>query len=382
MPYLVAKRGVKRYQANVMVKGIRRQKLFPDRSRRSLADAIEWEEQEAARIRHRLETGTAYLDIEKWADEYLDFAEKEFVKKTFEGKQAACRRFSEHSGIQPDDPIDAMARVVCRAFLKKQNLARGGNAANKDRKNLAAGWNWGKDNYEEDWPEIPNPFEAVKKFKEKRHPRYIPPEDDFWAAYSVTVDQDRVMLLAYLHLAARKRELFRLTRSDLDFSNSRVRLWTRKRKDGQLDYDWLPMTTELEAALRWWVKELVEIPDWDGEHVFINLNPNKPNLPYYGTAFRQRRAFTQRLCKQASVRYFDYHAIRHLTAIILYKAGYSVGHIQTVLRHKNPTTTERYLKRLGLELVRDPMETGLRLPARVISFKPLKTEKTSKTANF
>ena len=215
-----------------------------------------------------------------------------------------------------------------------------------------------------------NPFEAVSKFKEKRHPRYIPPEDDFWAVYNISVDQDRVLLLSYLHLAARKAELFRLKRSDLDFSNCRVRLWTRKREDGQWDYDWLPMTTELTAALQWWVKELIETPDWDGEHVFINLNPVKPNLCYYGKPFTKRRNFTKRLCERAGVKYFDYHSIRHLTAIVLYRAGCTVGHIQTVLRHKNPTTTERYLKRLGLELVRDPMEDGLKLPAKIISFKP------------
>jgi hypothetical protein len=36
--------------------------------------------------------------------------------------------------------------------------------------------------------------------------------------------------------------------------------------------------------------------------------------------------------------------------------GYSVATIQALLRHKSPGTTERYLKTLGLEHVRDAVE--------------------------
>jgi len=39
-----------------------------------------------------------------------------------------------------------------------------------------------------------------------------------------------------------RSEIFRLTWADVDFANSRVRLWTRKRTGGTFDYDWLPMT--------------------------------------------------------------------------------------------------------------------------------------------
>jgi integrase len=56
------------------------------------------------------------------------------------------------------------------------------------------------------------------------------------------------MLLAYLHLAARRNELFQLRWEDVDFGEAKVRLHTRKRQDGSLEYDWLPLTDELYNA--------------------------------------------------------------------------------------------------------------------------------------
>ena len=81
-------------------------------------------------------------------------------------------------------------------------------------------------------------------------------------------------------------------------------------------------------------------------------------------------------CERAEVTPFGWHAIRHLTASILYRAGYSVSHIQKVLRHKNPNTTEKYLKTLGIEDVRQSLEYGLKRkdePAQVIDFETKKT---------
>ena len=47
--------------------------------------------------------------------------------------------------------------------------------------------------------------------------------------------------------------------------------------------------------------------------------------------------------------------IRHLSASILYSLGYEVAVIQAILRHKSPSTTERYLRSIGLERVQDAL---------------------------
>ena len=49
------------------------------------------------------------------------------------------------------------------------------------------------------------------------------------------------------------------------------------------------------------------------------------------------------LCKKADVKYFRYHALRHLGASILDRANVNIGSIQRLLGHENRITTEIYL---------------------------------------
>ena len=51
--------------------------------------------------------------------------------------------------------------------------------------------------------------------------------------------QDKVMLFAFHHLAARRNEIFSIKWPDVDFDNNQIRLWTRKRKGGHKESDWL-----------------------------------------------------------------------------------------------------------------------------------------------
>jgi integrase len=78
----------------------------------------------------------------------------------------------------------------------------------------------------------------------------------------------------------------------------------------------------------------------------------------------------KRLCKRAKVRLFGFHAIRHLTATILAYEGLSLPEVQAILRHSNPNTTARYIKRLGVQVntldrVFDKIETPKVIPFEV-----------------
>ena len=61
------------------------------------------------------------------------------------------------------------------------------------------------------------------------------------------------------------------------------------------------------------------------------------------------------LCKRAGVRYFRYHAFRHLGASTLDRANVNIGSIQRILGHENRTTTEIYLHSIG-EAEREAMQ--------------------------
>lgn len=246
---------------------------------------------------------------------------------TFSEKRLVFRLLFQK--VDPNLPAGGPALGKALNHLQEQAKKRSGHAANKDRKNLIAAWNWGKKCIE-NFPNL-NPC-LVEKFPEVRTPRYVPPERDFWKVYDMAKEQDQIMLLAFLHLAARRGELFRLTWEDIDFGENRVRLWTRKRQDGSYEFDWLPMTDDLFNAL------LKQRQKSGSEWVFTN--------PETGGAYHYRQHWMRKLCGRAGVRHFGMHAIRHLTASILARSNVPMIQIQGILRHKSLATTERYIQRL------------------------------------
>lgn len=356
MPSKIKKHGKIKWLGCVKKFDTRKQKLFATRS-----EALEWE----VKTRKELEQGCQKirtLSLGEWATEYLNYAQAKFATKTYKEKQTVFRLFFEK--VKPESPVDTFLPRHALAYLQGQAEVRGGNASNKDRKNLVAGWNWGIKYY--NFPML-NPFLVVDRFSEIRNPRYIPPEEDFWKVYGVAQGQDKIMLQCYLHLAARRSEIFRLTWADIDFVNASIRLGTRKRKDGTLEYDWLPMTSGLKAALmKWWDKRPIK----DTEYVFVCLEETPFCREYYGKPFLKRQHLMSRLCKRAKVKPFGFHAIRHFTASVLFHEGQSLAVIQAVLRHKSPSTTERYLRKLGLENTREALEGVFkkRGPGKVIPF--------------
>jgi len=369
MPCRIMKRGKLRYRASVTVRGITRQHLFPDATKKSYRKAVAWENKERTEIEEELsQIGMVSLVMSEWTNEYLADAENRFVLDTLKEKKSAFTRFFTEMGIKETFPIEGITLTMCRTFLMKQAQERSGYAANKDRKNLGAAWKWGLQNLD-GWPKGENPFLSVKKYPETRSPRYVPAEENYWKVYKKAKGQDKIMLLAFLHLAARRSEVFRLTWDDVDFNDSRIRLWTQKRECGNREFDWLPMTADLQDALMKWKEEQITKSGLKTDHVFVCLDDTPFCEEYYGKPFKVRQHFMERLCERAGVKPFGFHAIRHLSASVLYKKGYSISIIQAILRHRNPNTTARYLRSLGLEETRKALEEGLKGPAKVLPFR-------------
>lgn len=327
-----------------------------------------WEVETRAEMKKQPETTTRMesLKLSDWARDYLDDVKCHNSKKTYEEKVGAFRRLA--SFFKGDILVAGLTVSHSRNFLQKQFKDRSGYSANKDRKNLSRAWEWGKDNLD-GFPAGSNPFRAIRRFPEIRNERYIPPESDFWAVYELGNDQDRVMLLCFLHLGARRGEIFRMRWNDVDFRNGLIRLSTRKTKDGSMRIDPVKMSEALRNQLLiWWEKR----PFKSSEYVFTMLDDGFSRLHSPGEPFLQRRHFLKRMCERAGVKPFTWHSLRHLSAVIMYKdGGQKVSRVQKHLRHQRPTTTDRYLASLGLDL--DEMAEAVEVfnnrgPAKVIPF--------------
>lgn len=303
----------------------RKQKIF-----RSKKEAKERESQMLRKEESANQyNGTLTISLHEFAVRYLDYSETKHARKTYKEKVYTFKVLLK--SLPPEKNVCDIHRGDILDHLKNQAKNRSGYAANKDRKNLIAAWNWAIE-YIEDFP-IKNPFK-IAKFSEVRTHRYIPTIEDYWKVLEhAESDQDRVMLLCYLHLAARRNEIFCLRWQDVDLNNRKVKLYTRKRRDGSLEYDWLPLTDHL-------FQEIAKHKGRSENQEWVFPNP-KNNFPYV-----TRLKWMKRICIAAEVKPFGLHSIRHLTASILIQQKVSLIDIQTILRHKNITTTQRYIHRL------------------------------------
>jgi integrase len=329
MPYKRKKKNKVEWIADVMRQGKRYYKIFDTKTK-----AIAWESEIRKAPEKDLMTPSESLTLLDWATKYLEFSKVKFTAYTFDEKKSVFKRFFKQ--VDPSSPVENLRPVQVLNYLRAQATKRSGYAANKERKNLLAAWNWGIK-----YLNLPSPNPCMtERFPENRQNRYVPPESDFWKVYEVLEGQDKLMMLAYLHLAARRSELFRLKWEDVDFAGQKARIGTRKRLGGSLEYDWLPMTDELFNAM------VVHRQSANTEWVFPNLDNGEP--------FKVRQKHMKRICQAAGVKHFGLHAIRHLTASILAQEDVPMVTIQRILRHKQLTTTERYIR--GLEPVRPALE--------------------------
>jgi integrase len=308
--------------AQVRKGGMRQEKIFQTKK-----EAQEWEVQQRKLPADKWEKETSTTCLHEWASEYMEFSTNKHSSQTYKEKRGVFQRL--FLDVDPTMPVERLARGQVLKHLQKQNQKRSGYAANKDRKNLIAAWNWGIK-----YMGLPNmnPF-LVDRFPEVRSPRYTPTERDFWAVYDLSEGQNKVMLLAFRQLVARRKEIFELKWKDIDFNESTVRLWTKKRKNGDLECEELPMDEDLATALQkhWQTSH--------GEWVFTD--------PETGLPYSARRRWMPQACKRAGVKPFGVHAIRHLSSSVLAHNNVPMVQIQGVLRHKNLATTERYIRRLS-----------------------------------
>ena len=188
-----------------------------------------------------------------------------------------------------------------------------------------------------------NPTSGIEFFPIEKRKKYVPPKEDVLKLIATGDPEAQQYLWCIVLTAARVGEINQLTWDDIDFDRNLVTLWTRKRKGGNREPRSVPMIQKLHAILchRFELRN-PEIP-W----VFWHTYWDRKAAGWVSGPYGERKKLMATLCARAKVKYFRYHALRHLTASVLDDIGVPIGVIQRILGHQNRRTTEIYLHTIG-----------------------------------
>lgn len=95
--------------------------------------------QKELKKRNILQTPT--ISLIEFSIRYLDYSKTRYSAKTYAEKRIAFKKLLK--SITPELSIEYIHKGDILEHLRLQFKTRSGNAANKDRKNLIAAWNWG-----------------------------------------------------------------------------------------------------------------------------------------------------------------------------------------------------------------------------------------------
>ena len=284
--------------------------------------AVLWEAEKRQEVNARPPKEIPMLSFQELATADLDDIRPRMQLNTVRQKAFVYRSFLAFLGA--DVPVVIITTKQISDYLNNRAAKDGSKAANRDLRDLKALYNWG---LRQEIIEGKNPCNPIEKYPEEPYRPYIPPPEDIDKVRLVATADERDFLDSIYHLLARKSEVIRLTWEDVNFEQRWVRLYTRKRRGGQLQEDYLPMNETLYKVLfsRW-------------------KRRDKENPNIFTCSGRQLRYMMETLCRRAGVKPFGLHAIRHHVSSILNDSGKaSMKQIQKLLRHRRQTTTETYL---------------------------------------
>jgi integrase len=239
--------------------------------------AVLWEAKKRQEVNARTLKEIPMLSFQELATAYLDDIRARMRLNTVRQKAFVYRSFLASLGA--DVPVAIITTKQISDYLNVRAAKDGAKTANRDLRDLKALYNWG---LRQEVIEGRNPCNPIEKYPEEPYRPYVPsPEDIDKVRIAATADE-RDFLDAIYHLLARRSEVVRLTWEDVNFEQRWVRLYTRKRRGGELQEDYLPINDTLYNVLhnRW------KRRDKTSPHVF----------QFSG---RQLRSMMEKLCKRA-----------------------------------------------------------------------------------
>ena len=311
--------------------------------------AYQWEGEQRRRLEAPpLPAEIPTVSFQGLATMYLDDCELRMQHNTYRAKRFCYRRFLAHLGA--DMAVDRITKKGVSDFLQQRAQKDGNTASNRDRKDLASLFHWAsrKDLTTAD------PTRGLENYPETRSLRYVPPIQDIAAVRLVAKGDESDLIETLYFTAARLGEVARyrpdsgakaITWDDVNFEKGWIRLWTRKRRGGELEEDRLPLSPSLKALLE---------RRWKGLGRASLAQDQKITTPlHYVFKFQEKelRGLMARLCGLAKVTPFTFHGIRHHVLSVLNDSGkLSLKQVQLWARHKRQATTEIYLRSMrGLE---------------------------------
>lgn len=310
----------------------RGQRYWSEARFRTEAQAKRAEREELDRLDEQLDNPQTDISFFDLCQRRLDYLKTASTKTYYRHNKDTLKRALAFFG---DTPASQITRSMVQDFLveRANDLQDNGHdlyGVNKDIRHLKACFNYGADELEAD---IRNPVRKIKFFAVEQAVKYIPPDADIAAVLLKATPFQQAYILTIKNTLARSIEINRLKVEDVDFHNGQVRLWTKKSKSQNLTSRLVGMNKELKATLKGWFKKRDKRVPW----VFYNS---------IGRELEYQRWLPD-LCKQAKVKHFGFHSLRHRGASLLLKEKRMDIHtLMEILGHNNLTTTQKYIQSL------------------------------------
>jgi integrase len=245
---------------------------------------------------------------------------KGLAHNTIRQKGFVFKSFMDFLG--QDMPADQIDKATIKDYLKVRAQLSGNCAANRDKKDLKALFSWA-DN--EDIMFFRNPCRRIPDFPEDQYEPYVPSKADVLKVKLVSTGDEKDFLDCIHYLIGRRREIQYLRWRDINFQTGWADLFTRK-KGGGLKRMPKPMNNSVKNILERRRKKA-----------------NKAEVYVFSYTVRELDKMMPRLCREADVPPFGFHALRHYAASSLLESGCSIKEIQFLLGQERASTTEKYL---------------------------------------
>jgi len=283
---------------------------------------------------------TGFLNL---VNQRLDHVKTRNSQRHYEEYRYVARRWVARWG---DQECSQISRDMIEDFV----LARfkvSAHTANKEIRYLRATFNFG---VKRDLIAA-NPTRGIDFFPVEKRVKHVPSPEEIGKLFAEADQDAKDYLMTIMDTLARVSEVNRLTWEDVDLGRELVMLYTRKKRGGNLTPRSIPMTRRLYEVL----SRRFERRDNSKPWVFWHRYWDRKGKAWVEGPYAKRYNLLRRLCRDAGVRPFGFHALRHAGASLLDSENVPLGTIQRILGHENRTTTEIYLHSIG-QPERDAME--------------------------